>query len=1537
MTDFSKNDIEKESQSINESNINKLEELNRNNNFSHNNKNIPTIFTSLEFSKNNMFFKSEPNKIAFDSLEIKNTGTTCIYYKWQKVCKNTTSYLPEKKGDGIDKFFCHYADNKLSPNESKKFTFSFFAERNGCFNEDWELYTSPLVKNTLLQVHLNGFCYKYENKYSTLVKKLDADMNSKAVKTMIEEIILDIIKTIKQSNPPEVNMRKKDDFIYYFNKLNKDYNVVYSSYVMNLFNKFVNKELIVFLNEINRLNNIPTENNVKTLSNINNNNNNLLTDNVMKTENSKLTTTTNNQYAKVFLNDNNLDNNNKNNETDNLYTYNNSIKNTITQNNDEYYIWNGSIDQINNWIKYILEKDKNKANELKFKLDCIIHLAKFKYAEDCEYYKNLRSIILDKISLELPDEINRIRDEYQYYPIVFDYYAKKSAMTEKDLEKINQELKKKQEEYNKKVKKKVFKVKEEEENELKNLKYSILSSISSLLFSKQKIDLLKLKILEQQIQNSVINNNDFDDDYINNFLGKIDLLKNTAVEQEICMLRIDLNLKDVVIKKSNNNKLSNADIDNGLDISDNKNNINNNLEGFINNYDDKYEIEFINNSEITFKSLETLCNNKSKLIVLIIDYGPKSGVYNEMYSTKYIKNYLLNYPSLEGISIEFDPDLEGLNYLNERLNEESPIPDKYANLKENSILILENINFNNEECGFETFCLSKKSNKNKEDSNSNINEHISNNNSNLNSIDYQNNKSIDKNTKLTKTNNKKESSFKVLNTENNINENAINNNDINNMDLKDEYNQTMRLSYFTNNKYVNKLRNKIKFYINDSIHSILFKYPTIIDALHEKRLLGTYLEDQLCKITNFFSIVTKNYLLIIGSNNSDSLSLDNNNYEECLKNLIILNNIIYKFKTVIILGRLGLMFLLLVQDKFTFGYEVLIPKEFVPLMKYILIKADLNNISILLPLDLRYIPIKEYKRFLGYDEDFYKREYCYSYYDTNLELLDYEKLYEKKKDSNHSSLIKDNDNSVQNKNQDEIEYNSESKSNIIKEKYINPENEDEYILKYKYKPDIRNYYNKDTKHNIESNLLNLEEIKKTNYEEILKELEIIKNKKNNNNIIDEDNENENNYLSNYKIPSLLNLQNDKINTYFKDNINYPEFNKDYLRKLKFKKEEEDNFFNNSAKDENDNSEEKENDVEDEEDINAKFIKLSYKEKERLKLFDLNPVILDDNSNNLKKFIELQNTKLPSKIFITRKQEYEFYRNVYLKPTIYCKNSLINSMNDLLNEEYINSINKEFNKDQLSKDKSQKDEPIEKTKKVSIKTLDNKLSANNLSKIKKVSTLNNSLSESKTNIKEDNINNSNLIPSPINPILLNSVVPKGYTISDFGPATYKLLEKNIKESNCIFWLGEISPSKIRNLYNDLGQIFDVLSKRKESCNLELNEVNKQNDKKLDPIKSKRYQLNIMLKSGLTYNYIKESKKKDMQNFQNQENDNEVEEDEEKLVAEINELIKYILDDKLDFVDSILKGENIPGLYGLTRNRNITVEEEELDLKFLDDIY
>ena len=197
------------------------------------------IQSSIEFDKHQLFFHSQPNIMAYDTVTIKNTGKTCIYYQWEK---NSSSFqLEDKKSDGMDRFFCHYGDDKIYPDEEREFTFSFFSEKNGVFSEEWVLVTTPPLKDCNLNIHLNGLVHKYEDLYSENIDILNKKIYNNSNNTKINEFVLDLIDIIKEQTPPKPNMFNDKIFSYYFKLYNKEYNIEFSKTVMNNLNKLNNE------------------------------------------------------------------------------------------------------------------------------------------------------------------------------------------------------------------------------------------------------------------------------------------------------------------------------------------------------------------------------------------------------------------------------------------------------------------------------------------------------------------------------------------------------------------------------------------------------------------------------------------------------------------------------------------------------------------------------------------------------------------------------------------------------------------------------------------------------------------------------------------------------------------------------------------------------------------------------------------------------------------------------------------------------------------------------------------------------------------------------------------------------------------------------------------------------------------------------------------------------------------------------------------------------------------------------------------------
>ncbi len=165
-----------------------------------------------------------------------------------------------------------------------------------------------------------------------------------------------------------------------------------------------------------------------------------------------------------------------------------------------------------------------------------------------------------------------------------------------------------------------------------------------------------------------------------------------------------------------------------------------------------------------------------------------------------------------------------------------------------------------------------------------------------------------------------------------------------------------------------KLFNKIKFtsnlsrgsyFVNDSQRSIMRTYPTVIDMQCDKKCLGLRLENQFSKIFNFFSINTKEYILIIGGEN------------DVLTDLRIINATLLKFKSVFIIGKLAIYFITFIQKKFNFGNEEF-TSEYNRLTRFILIQAHLNKIEVVLPEDATILDVSEYEKFLT-EENYLKK------------------------------------------------------------------------------------------------------------------------------------------------------------------------------------------------------------------------------------------------------------------------------------------------------------------------------------------------------------------------------------------------------------------------------------------------------------------------------------------------------------------------------------------------------------------------------------
>jgi len=66
-------------------------------------------------------------------------------------------------------------------------------------------------------------CLQLSDKYSDTIKGLDNKLNKSSFKTIVYELVLDLISNIKEDDPPLPDMSDEEVFKFYFQLYNKEY------------------------------------------------------------------------------------------------------------------------------------------------------------------------------------------------------------------------------------------------------------------------------------------------------------------------------------------------------------------------------------------------------------------------------------------------------------------------------------------------------------------------------------------------------------------------------------------------------------------------------------------------------------------------------------------------------------------------------------------------------------------------------------------------------------------------------------------------------------------------------------------------------------------------------------------------------------------------------------------------------------------------------------------------------------------------------------------------------------------------------------------------------------------------------------------------------------------------------------------------------------------------------------------------------------------------------------------------------------------
>ncbi|KAH0793350.1 MYCBP-associated protein-like [Histomonas meleagridis] len=182
----------------------------------------------LSINKNRLFFTTEPGIAKSMFVDVKNTGTTAVYYKWEKAKDVTlllgsgSSRVPIRKPvEDIDNFNWRDSESfivakglkdpspsefsfvqrsgSILPGNSKRFEFAFKSNIAGCFTEKWIMRTTPTAETDLpLTVSLHGRCDVSAPNLSEFRATIDKSLHESERNRCVEEIISCIFDRIEK-------------------------------------------------------------------------------------------------------------------------------------------------------------------------------------------------------------------------------------------------------------------------------------------------------------------------------------------------------------------------------------------------------------------------------------------------------------------------------------------------------------------------------------------------------------------------------------------------------------------------------------------------------------------------------------------------------------------------------------------------------------------------------------------------------------------------------------------------------------------------------------------------------------------------------------------------------------------------------------------------------------------------------------------------------------------------------------------------------------------------------------------------------------------------------------------------------------------------------------------------------------------------------------------------------------------------------------------------------------------------------------------
>ncbi|KAL5265042.1 hypothetical protein ACHWQZ_G005959 [Mnemiopsis leidyi] len=170
-----------------------------------------------------ILFNTDAGVISNQHINLKNTGTTAIFYAWKFLPKeNKLNTIME---GNKQRFYFSINDGVILPDEELSIPLIFLSKQAGIYSESWQLITKPILNNgTPIIVTLKGIALKrdvYKAEKANIEELLEKRQTQYNIKLLVDELVRGVHSPPPPTPPPppgpDISQRfsRKNPYLHY--------------------------------------------------------------------------------------------------------------------------------------------------------------------------------------------------------------------------------------------------------------------------------------------------------------------------------------------------------------------------------------------------------------------------------------------------------------------------------------------------------------------------------------------------------------------------------------------------------------------------------------------------------------------------------------------------------------------------------------------------------------------------------------------------------------------------------------------------------------------------------------------------------------------------------------------------------------------------------------------------------------------------------------------------------------------------------------------------------------------------------------------------------------------------------------------------------------------------------------------------------------------------------------------------------------------------------------------------------------------------